>query len=390
LSIRETEGEKRCETMGIFNAHKDSTDVTFQDLNVQSSTSEKCSPGCCDMSATSPASPCNDTMNQFMFVLKELKNLRANVVAQDSPPSPSVTSEDDESCATIDSDGETSDCDIKTLDGVIKMFFKKITPRDIPSPKSWWEETNKIVDPVQYTVRVFSKYGRTENELRGNIEYVCECHPSIDMEKILGSPIWKSSPLVSLIRDPADHPPGFLVWKGSALVDLMYILISNPMVPASLYSDARSILQSLANGTTGYKLNIPEAIAPCRGKPTDAGFDLNLVKLLKSENGVDYYTTGVILEPPPLMWYMLVGRSSMAKSGYVLANGVGIIDQSYRGEVIVALRKVNADAPDIELPARWVQVVPQQWFSTQMVPVDDVSNTVRGDSGGLGSKQFTH
>ena len=73
----------------------------------------------------------------------------------------------------------------------------------------------------------------------------------------------------------------------------------------------------------------------------------------------------------------------------MLANGVGIIDSGYRGEIIVALRKVNPNAPDLVLPAKVVQIIPQQWYSTAMVNVDSVGTTSRGSTGGLGSAQFS-
>ncbi len=197
--------------------------------------------------------------------------------------------------------------------------------------------------------------------------------------------------------------PGFVInsekieWSGSNLTELCVALLS--LEPSDTLDSSGALDQSLRDfceeyltrvprGDTLYKLACPEAIAPYRKNVSDAGFDLHLVRHLKSENGVDFYTTGVILEPPPSIWYMLVARSSMAKSGYVLANGVGIIDSSYRGEVIVALRKTGENSIPIELPARMVQVIPQQWFYTGMVEKTEVSSTQRGDQGGLGSHQF--
>lgn len=201
--------------------------------------------------------------------------------------------------------------------------------------------------------------------------------------------------------------PGFVLnsgkieWSGSNLTELCVALLSldsgepssgaldsGETLDQSLRDFCEEYLTRVPRGDTLYKLACPEAIAPYRKNVSDAGFDLHLVRHLKSENGVDFYTTGVILEPPPSIWYMLVARSSMAKSGYVLANGVGIIDSSYRGEVIVALRKTSENSIPIELPARMVQVIPQQWFYTGMVEKSEMSSTQRGNQGGLGSHQF--
>lgn len=189
----------------------------------------------------------------------------------------------------------------------------------------------------------------------------------------------------SKLKYLSKHQDEYFIWRGEGLVQLFSQLLE--------YTDndsikfVQTVLDSHAVGDTHYSL-VDSTIHPVKSNSTDAGVDLHLVKFIKSENGVEYYSTGVVLDPPPLMWYMLVGRSSMTKSGYVIANGVGIIDSGYRGEVIVALRKVDPNAPEIVLPAKWVQVVPMQWYSGKMVYSSSVSDSVRGDTGGLGSGQF--
>jgi len=41
--------------------------------------------------------------------------------------------------------------------------------------------------------------------------------------------------------------------------------------------------------------------------------------------------TGLIMQPPSGCWIMLALRSSLAKAGAMLANGIGVIDPSYCG-----------------------------------------------------------
>ena len=52
----------------------------------------------------------------------------------------------------------------------------------------------------------------------------------------------------------------------------------------------------------------------------------------------------------------LVPRSSISKTGYMLANSVGVIDRTYTGNVLVPLIKVDKSMPDLILPARVVQL----------------------------------
>ena len=137
-----------------------------------------------------------------------------------------------------------------------------------------------------------------------------------------------------------------------------------------------------------YKKTLLQAVAPKKGHPSDSGFDLYLVEKIKEDNGVHWYDTGIAVEPPEGYYFEVVGRSSISKSGFMMANNIGIIDQSYRGSLKVALVKVNDQAPDLDLPCRLVQLIPRQYVHLDPVEVEDLSETVRGD-GGFGSTGST-
>ena len=110
---------------------------------------------------------------------------------------------------------------------------------------------------------------------------------------------------------------------------------------------------------TKFKLHSDSAIAPSKNNESDAGFDLWLTKLVKTNENQTVFTygTGVSIQPPPEFWYMLTIRSSTVKLGYTLANGVGIIDTDYRGEIMVALHKTDSNAKPLELPCKAVQII---------------------------------
>jgi len=133
-----------------------------------------------------------------------------------------------------------------------------------------------------------------------------------------------------------------------------------------------------------YAKTLDEAIAPQKAHVTDTGYDLCLVKKVKEENGMIMYDTGIAVQPPLGYYFELVGRSSISKTGYIVANSIGIIDASYTGSLKVALIKVNKDAPELELPARLVQLLPRQLVHLDAVEVKDLSGTQRAD-GGFGS-----
>jgi dUTP pyrophosphatase len=130
----------------------------------------------------------------------------------------------------------------------------------------------------------------------------------------------------------------------------------------------------------------PDAIVPFRAHATDTGFDLVLLEPTKSVGDVTFYTTGISVRPPDGFYFDLVARSSLSKTGYMLANGVGIIDRDYTGEILVALRKVDKEAPDLVLPAKVTQLIPRQWVAMMPAeaPAEGLPGTDRGD-GGFGS-----
>lgn len=132
------------------------------------------------------------------------------------------------------------------------------------------------------------------------------------------------------------------------------------------------------------KLN-ESAVAPSKVRASDAGYDLTLIRKIKQSGDVTFYGTGLAMMPPDGYYLQLVPRSSISKTDYILANNIGIIDPTYRGEIIVALRKVSGDPnAELELPCRMVQVIPAPINHFDISLVDNLVNTSR-DSGGFGS-----
>ena len=133
-----------------------------------------------------------------------------------------------------------------------------------------------------------------------------------------------------------------------------------------------------------YVLCHPKAIAPTKANSSDSGFDLSILDLKKKTNNVYFYHTGVKVMPDHGMYFDLVPRSSISKTGYMLANNIGIIDQGYNGEIIVALIKIDETAEDLTLPCKIAQLIPRQWMNVRGVHVEELQSSLRGD-GGFGS-----
>jgi deoxyuridine 5'-triphosphate nucleotidohydrolase len=133
-----------------------------------------------------------------------------------------------------------------------------------------------------------------------------------------------------------------------------------------------------------FSKTLNNAVPPKKAHVTDTGYDLCLVEKVKEENGMIMYDTGIAVQPPLGYYFELVGRSSISKTGYIVANSIGIIDASYTGSLKVALIKINKDAPELELPARLVQLIPRQLVHLDAIEVQNLNNTTRAE-GGFGS-----
>jgi dUTP pyrophosphatase len=129
----------------------------------------------------------------------------------------------------------------------------------------------------------------------------------------------------------------------------------------------------------------PDAVTPSRANRTDIGLDLVAIAKHKVyPNGATLYDTGIAVSPPPGYYIELVPRSSISKTGWVLANSVGTIDPSYTGNLFVALIRVDPEAPEISLPFCACQIALRKAEYADVKEVEELTATERGD-GGFGS-----
>ena len=170
-----------------------------------------------------------------------------------------------------------------------------------------------------------------------------------------------------------------VTWEGSEAIDFLTKMNEN-----DIYSSLLSSLVSTQTLHTKFIKTRIDAVAPIRAHYSDTGFDITIVDVLKTNKNVTFYSTGIKVQPPHGYYFELVPRSSISKTGYSLANNIGIIDQNYRGEIIVALRKNDELADDLVLPCRIAQLIPKQWFNMDFEEDIQITETLR-DTGGFGS-----
>ena len=187
-----------------------------------------------------------------------------------------------------------------------------------------------------------------------------------------------------------------LEWQGNNALDLLGKLYEGSTCRLArnddLYRDWCTWIPPLT-GTAGrgergprfrWSRNSSRAVPPFKDRVTDSGYDLTLIDVVKRFGNVTLYTTGISVQPAFGWYFDLVPRSSLSKTGYAIANSVGVIDRTYTGPIMVALVRLDPSAPELALPARVVQIVPRPIVHVHLEEVDELDETARG-AGGFGS-----
>lgn len=96
--------------------------------------------------------------------------------------------------------------------------------------------------------------------------------------------------------------------------------------------------------------------------------------------------TGIAIElPNPHIGAFIYARSGLAsKHGLTLANGVGVIDSDYRGEIQVAVINLGTEPVTLQDGDRIAQMVFMPIYLAEFQWADGLDDTARG-SGGFGS-----
>lgn len=147
----------------------------------------------------------------------------------------------------------------------------------------------------------------------------------------------------------------------------------------------------------------PDAKLPASAIPTDAGYDLVAIDDGEIKDTYVQYKTGIAIEPPSGYHTEIFPRSSLSKTNFMLANSIGLVDEAYRGEILVRFKIIpeqeesdikgqllkNIDLKKFNLKKfkkgdRIAQLVLRKTEKAEYEWVEDLSGTQRG-VGGFGS-----
>ena len=133
----------------------------------------------------------------------------------------------------------------------------------------------------------------------------------------------------------------------------------------------------------------PDAVLPVRATQTSAGLDLSAcldAPVTIAPHAICMIPTGLAAAPERSdIMLMLCARSGLAsRHGIGLANGVGIIDSDYRGEIRVPLINQSDTAFTVTNGMRIAQLIAVSVLLPEICEADSLPGTARGQ-GGFGS-----
>ena len=133
------------------------------------------------------------------------------------------------------------------------------------------------------------------------------------------------------------------------------------------------------------KVNV-KAKLPKKGTPQSAGFDLySIESQLLISHSQEVFKTGIIVQIPLGYYGRVAPRSGLAFKHEINVHA-GVIDQDYRGEIMIML--YNHSNHDVVLSEgeRIAQLILEKYADNinEVIEVDELDETDRG-SGGFGS-----
>lgn len=132
-----------------------------------------------------------------------------------------------------------------------------------------------------------------------------------------------------------------------------------------------------------YKKVHPKAKSPYFATPDAACFDLVASSRGDVEGNSRIYGIGLSFDIPKGYFVEIAIRSGLAfKDDFILANGVGIIDADFTGEVKCKLRYCGEGHPNWPIPGeRIAQGRLVKLVKTEIQETEEVKETQRGENG---------
>src|SRR4051812_38657869 len=156
---------------------------------------------------------------------------------------------------------------------------------------------------------------------------------------------------------------------------------AGPLAAAPWPSVARMI--EAPRDSLGIRMLYPDAIAPARARPGDAGYDLRATERVSiPQDGRRLVGTGIAIALPEGVAGLVTPRSGLAiEHGITLLNAPGLIDPNYRGEIKAILHNTSERRYTVEIGDRIAQLLLVPYWAPELQVVDRLVDTERGPDG---------
>lgn len=174
-------------------------------------------------------------------------------------------------------------------------------------------------------------------------------------------------------------------YYGINIIEKLHEITKNNPEDNALFMQAINMHQRTHLPRLGFYLEASSAVLPTK-RISDVGYDLTAVDIYKEVSPMtNLYETYVSLQIPLGYYVELVPRSSLSKTGYMLANSVGIIDPSFTGTLKICLVKISTDSPNLVLPARVAQLILKPYVISEGYIAEHPKIETERGNGGFGS-----
>lgn len=129
------------------------------------------------------------------------------------------------------------------------------------------------------------------------------------------------------------------------------------------------------------------ATLPQRSSPKAAGYDLSAAEnIIVPAQGKAVVKTDLAIACPSGTYGRIAPRSGLAVKHFIDV-GAGVIDEDYRGNIGVVLFNHSNENFNVKIGDRIAQLIIEVILTPEIITVDELSNTIRGDNG-YGSTGF--
>ena len=151
-------------------------------------------------------------------------------------------------------------------------------------------------------------------------------------------------------------------------------LLPTTEAAASFYTD-----QQPSDENAGFDLFVPEEhiLEPGEKKLISTRVKAMMQSTVLAPN----YNPGTGDDKKPVHYWM-PPRSSISKTGLILLNSIGVIDKTYRGELMAFVQNISSSPVTVKVGDRLVQIVaPDMGHIKEVKIVESLDETARGGNG---------